>query len=66
MTQPVYTIEEFKRVYKIGHTKTFQEIKAGRLQTYNVGRRRFISGRAAEGWQQHCEDEARHKQEPAA
>jgi len=55
MSPPVFTIEDFKRTFKIGHTKVFEEIKTGRLQTYNVGRRRFISGRAADDWQRKAE-----------
>ena len=58
MTPPVYTIDEFKKTFKIGHTKTFEEIKTGRLQTYNVGRRRFISGHAADDWQRRLEQDA--------
>lgn len=58
MIPPVLTIEEFEKTFKLGHSKTYQEINSGRLQTYNVGRRRYISGRAAEAWQRSYEDES--------
>ncbi len=66
VTPPVYTIEEFKKTYKLGHTKTFEEISSGRLQTYNVGRRRYISGRAAEAWQRSYEEQASSAKAPVA
>jgi excisionase family DNA binding protein len=46
-----YRISEFSQVYGIGRTKTYQEIKAGRLGTFKVGRITLISREAAEMWQ---------------
>lgn len=58
MTYQAFTIEQFILAYKIGRTKAFEEISSGRLATYKVGRRRYISARAAEEWQRRLEAEA--------
>lgn len=52
------SIEQFASLYGIGRTRVFEEIKAGRLLTYTVGRRRYISIGAAEQWQRRLEAEA--------
>lgn len=52
------SIEQFASLYGIGRTRVFEEIKAGRLLTYCVGRRRYISIGAAEQWQRRLEAEA--------
>lgn len=44
------TIDEFVRRYGIGRTKTYMEIKAGRLITKRAGARRLISDEAARSW----------------
>jgi hypothetical protein len=50
-----YTIPEFIAHFKVGRTSTYEEINAGRLPTYQVGRRRYISGHAAAQWQRNLE-----------
>lgn len=55
MTEQAYTLEQFVSTYKVGRTKAFDEIATGRLATYKVGRRRYISARAAAEWQQKLE-----------
>ncbi len=65
MTAVAYTIPEFITHFKVGRTTTYQEIANGRLATYTVGRRRYISARAAETWQQRLEDEAKLAKEGA-
>lgn len=57
MEAKAFSVREFEQRHKLGHTKTAEEIKTGRLATYKVGRRRFISVRAAEEWQQRLESE---------
>lgn len=52
------SIEQFASLYNVGRTRVFEEIKAGRLLTYTVGRRRYISIGAAEQWQRRLELEA--------
>lgn len=52
------SIEQFASLYNVGRTRVFEEIKAGRLLTYTVGRRRYISIGAAEQWQRRLEAEA--------
>ncbi len=55
VTAQALTVDEFTRAYKVGRTKTYEEIESGRLATYSVGRNRYISGRAAEQWQRNLE-----------
>ncbi len=50
-----YTVEQFIGVTNVGRTKVYEEISSGRLATYRVGRRRYISARAAEEWQRQLE-----------
>jgi len=50
-----FTINQFINTFKLGRTKTYEEIESGRLTTYKVGRNRYISGRAAEEWQRRLE-----------
>ncbi len=57
MIQQAFTIPEFISHLKIGRTKTYEEIASGRLETYKVGRRRYISARAAADWQRRLEVE---------
>ena len=61
MTDQSYTVDEFVSTFKVGRTTTFAEIGSGRLATYKVGRRRYISARAACEWQQRLETETIHK-----
>lgn len=55
--QFAYTVEQFIGATKVGRTKVFEEIASGRLVTYKVGRRRYISARAAADWQRRLEEE---------
>jgi excisionase family DNA binding protein len=55
VTEQAFTIAEFATAYKIGRTTLFEEIKAGRLKTYKVGRRRLISLHAGQDWQRSLE-----------
>lgn len=58
MTPQAFTVPEFITHFKVGRTSAYEEITSGRLATYTVGRRRYISARAAEEWQQRLEAEA--------
>lgn len=57
MTQQAFTIPEFISHFKVGRTSTYEEIGTGRLSTYKVGRRRYISAHAAAEWQRKLEAE---------
>jgi len=57
MTQQAFSIPEFLSHFKVGRTTAYQEIGSGRLPTYKVGRRRFISAHAATEWQKRLEAE---------
>lgn len=51
-------VEEFCRLYRIGRTSAYEEMASGRLRSYTLGRRRFISTAAAEQWQRALEAQA--------
>ena len=55
MDEQTFTIPQFITTYKVGRTKTYEEIESGRLTTYKVGRNRYISARAALDGQQRLE-----------
>jgi excisionase family DNA binding protein len=57
VAEHAFTIAEFSKAFKVGRTSTYEEIASGRLATYRVGRRRFISARAAAEWQHQREAE---------
>lgn len=46
-----YTIEQFSAASQTCRTKLYEEIASGRLATYKVGRRRYLSAQAAAEWQ---------------
>jgi excisionase family DNA binding protein len=46
-----FTVSEFIDLFKVGRSTAYQEIQSGRLPTYKVGRRRYISVDAAREWQ---------------
>ncbi|MDO8778500.1 MAG: hypothetical protein Q7K57_59250 [Burkholderiaceae bacterium] len=56
--EQTYTINQFIATFKVGRTATYQEIGSGRITTYKVGRRRYISARAAAEWLNRLEEEA--------
>jgi len=58
VTKPAFTVSQFSEAYAVGKTTTYEEIAAGRLITYKVGRRRYISAHAAAVWQERLEFEA--------
>lgn len=52
IAQPAaWTIEEWFRHRRLGRTKGFEEIKAGRIRTYRVGKRRFVTRDADQQWE---------------
>ena len=49
--QPVgLTVDEMVRATGLGRTSLYQEIAAGRLRTFKVGRRRLATPAALEQW----------------
>ena len=54
--EQTYTINQFIAAFKVGRTATYQEIGSGRITTYKVGRRRYISARAAAEWLNRLEE----------
>ena len=57
MTEQAFTIEQFLSVFKVGRTTAYEEIGSGRLNTYKLGRRRYVSAHAAAEWQRKLEAE---------
>jgi excisionase family DNA binding protein len=55
MRQQAFTIQEMMKAYRTGRTKLYDEIAAGRLKTYKVGRATRVSAHAAEEWQRNAE-----------
>ena len=45
-----YSISDFCRRFGIGTTKTYEEIKAGRLRAVNAGGRTLIPAADAQAW----------------
>lgn len=45
-----YRVDEFTEIYGICRTKTYQEIRKGRLKIIKVGRTTLIHVDAAEAW----------------
>jgi len=43
---------------RVGRTRAFEEITTGRLKTYRVGRRRYISDEADAQWLRERESES--------
>lgn len=58
VNEQTYTVPQFIDAFKVGRTTTYEEISSGRLATYKVGRRRYISTRAAAEWQRKLEADA--------
>jgi hypothetical protein len=55
----VFTADEFRKQYgEISPQTFYKEIAAGRLKTFKVGRRRYVSREAAEQWRREREREA--------
>jgi hypothetical protein len=57
LTAKSFTIAEWCALRRLGRTRAFEEISSGRLRTYKVGRRRFISAEADAKWQRDREAE---------
>jgi len=55
VTAQAFTIPQFIDTFKVGRTRAYEEIASGRLATYKVGRRRYISAHAAAEWQRKLE-----------
>ena len=64
VTDQAFTVEQFVGVFKIGRTTAYEEISTGRLSTYKVGRRRYISAHAAAEWQRRLENETSGQPSP--
>ena len=45
-----YSIDAFCEANHLGKTRTYEEIREGRLKTFKVGKRRLISFESAAAW----------------
>jgi DNA-binding transcriptional regulator YhcF (GntR family) len=50
-----YTFRGFAKAYGISVMTAYRELNAGRLATYLIGSRRFVSAQAAEAWFNACQ-----------
>jgi excisionase family DNA binding protein len=50
LMQRAFTIDEFCKTYRLGRTKTYAEINAGRLKAAKVGSKTIIRADDAEAW----------------
>src|SRR6202007_2868403 len=48
--QRAFSIVEFSRVYGLGRTKVYEELKSGRLRGRKIGKRTIIAEDDAEDW----------------
>ncbi|MCB1635687.1 MAG: hypothetical protein KDI51_13940 [Xanthomonadales bacterium] len=49
--QPMaYSLASFCDAYDVPRSRAYEEIAAGRLQTFKIGRRRMVSAAAAAAW----------------
>lgn len=55
--QHAFTIPQFIDAYGVSRNTVYEEIARGRLASYQLGRRRYISANAAAEWQKRLEDE---------
>lgn len=58
VNEQTYTVNQFIDSFKVGRTTLYEEIASGRLPTYKLGRRRYISSHAATEWQRNLEAQA--------
>jgi excisionase family DNA binding protein len=49
-SQRAFSILEFCRIYGVGRTTAYQQVKAGRLRVVKVGKRTLVPVDAAETW----------------
>lgn len=57
MQQLGYALNKWCKARDVGRTRAYEEIKSGRLETYKVGRKRFVSATADAEWQRRCQAE---------
>jgi hypothetical protein len=48
--RPQYPLNDFCREFGIGRTRAYQEIAAGRLKSFKIGKLTFVTGEAALAW----------------
>jgi hypothetical protein len=53
-----YRISSFCEAFAIGRSRAYEEINAGRLKTFKLGRMTFISQQSAHDWLLLCEQES--------
>ena len=58
VTRMAFDIPDFGEAYDVGRSKTYEEIRQGRLQIFKVGKLTRISLEAAENWRREREKDA--------
>ena len=62
--QQAFSISRFASVHDIGLTRTYEEIRSGRLRIMKIGKRTTISTEAAADWRRDREKDAELGQSP--
>ena len=57
ITRKAFDIPEFCEAYRVGRSTVYEEIRAGRLKIFKVGKLTRISVEAAENWRRQREEE---------
>ena len=58
VARKAFDIPEFCEAYRVGRSTVYEEIRAGRLKIFKVGKLTRISVEAAANWRRQREDEA--------
>ena len=57
VARQAFDIPEFCEAYRVGRSTVYEEIRAGRLKIFKVGKLTRISVEAAENWRRQREEE---------
>ena len=57
IVRKAFDIPEFCEAYRVGRSTVYEEIRAGRLKIFKVGKLTRISVEAAENWRRQREEE---------
>jgi len=60
----VFSVAEFCHIYGIGKTKTYEEVKSGRLRVVKIGRRTLVSVMDAQAWFEAYACQSARKRDP--
>lgn len=56
--KPRYTIEDMLKLLSIGRARLYSDINQGKLETYKIGKRRFVDPQELDNYVEACKQEA--------